>query len=221
MTTVLITLGDSWPEGAELNPGEYRYGELLQQQLGYDKFYNYGKGGTSNEHMILQLQTYLQNDYRPDHQVTSIFFLTNPNRTIYFPKDGGFNVHGEAQQHWDQDARQVFMKNWLHFYDTDITTLRNSIAISALQQWCKVANIKDYYFSGWVKYNHWLPVVDTGKIWAQGNETAADWFGATKHNGEHLLNVGDNQYIRPNFAHPNQAGHQLIANKLAKWIQNK
>ena len=36
--------------------------------------------------------------------------------------------------------------------------------------------------------------------------------------GKHLLNVKENQYIQPNFAHPNQLGHQLIADKLASWI---
>ena len=78
--------------------------------------------------------------------------------------------------------------------------------------------INDFYFAGWVRYPEWLPGVDTSKIWKQGTETAADWFGATDYNGEHLLNVADNEFIRPNFAHPNQLGHELIASKLEKWI---
>jgi len=33
--------------------------------------------------------------------------------------------------------------------------------------------------------------------------------------------VENNQYIRPNIAHPNQLGHDLIAGKLHGWIQAK
>lgn len=44
--------------------------------------------------------------------------------------------------------------------------------------------------------------------------------GAELGNGEHLVNVQNNQYIRPNFAHPNQLGHELIAKQLHSWIQS-
>ena len=221
MTQVLVTFGDSWPQGVELEPNVPRYGEILCQQLGFDQFYNYGQGGTSNEHMILQLQNYLQQQWDPDHRVVAVFFLTNPYRTFYFPTDAGFNIHGPERQNWNKEAREVFAKNYLHFYSDDVAVMRNSLAITALQQWCKLHNISDYYFSGWVKYTHWLPMVDTDKIWAGGQETAGDWFGASAHNGEHLINIENNPYIRPNFAHPNQLGHELIANKLAHWIRNK
>ena len=33
------------------------------------------------------------------------------------------------------------------------------------------------------------------------------------------IDVEDNEYIRPNFAHPNHNGHALIAKKLAEWIK--
>ena len=218
MTKVLLTLGDSWPEGVELQSTDRCYGETLKQLLEFDKFYNYGQGGSSNEHMILQLQNYFENHHRFDHQITAVFFLTNPHRTVYFPPDAGFSVHGYERQNWNQEAKEVFMKNWLHFYSDKNAIMRNSIAITALQQWCKLHNIDDYYFSGWVKYTQWLPMVNTDKIWAKGLETAADWFGASDHNGEHLTNVSNNQYIQPNYSHPNQLGHDLIANKLRTWI---
>lgn len=218
MTKVLLTLGDSWPEGVELKSTDRCYGEILKQLLEFDEFYNYGQGGSSNEHMILQLQNYFEKHHRPDHQTTAVFFLTNPHRTAYFPLDAGFNVHGHERQTWNQEAKDVFMKNWLHFYSDKNAIMRNSITITALQQWCKLHNIDDYYFSGWIKYTQWLPMVNTDKIWAKGLETAADWFGATDHNGEHLLNVGNNLYIQPNHAHPNQMGHNLIADKLKTWI---
>ena len=219
MKTVLLTFGDSWPQGVELGDGK-RYGEILQEQMKFDEFYNYGRGGTSNEHMLQQLQKYIDEDHQPDHKTTAIFFLTNPHRTAYWPHDSDFNVHGEYRQHWNEEAKQVFMKTWLHFHTDEVTVMRSSLSVCALQKWCEHCGIEDYYFSGWQKYPTWLPFVNTDKIWAKGQETVADWFGAPDHNGENLYNVENNPYIRPNVCHPNQLGHQLIADRLQGWIQS-
>jgi hypothetical protein len=206
---VLITFGDSWPEGAELGNG-LRYGEILRDQLSYDKFYNYGSGGASNEDMLYQLQHYLSNHYQDSDQVTAVFFLTNPARTAHFPRF----------MSWD-DASVKLKEIYVHFHSGEHEIMRSSATVSALQAWCDCLGLDDYYFLGWVKYTKWLTGVNTSKIWAQGNETAADWFGASSHNGEHLTDVGNNPYIYPNFAHPNQLGHQLIADQLRSWIQLK
>jgi lysophospholipase L1-like esterase len=207
MSRVLITLGDSWPEGAELGNGR-RYGELLHEQMPYDEFYNYGSGGASNEDMLYQLQRYIAEHHDNTKQVTAIFFLTNPARTAHFPRF--FN--------WESTADSKIKELYMHFHCQEHEVMRSSATVSALQAWCATLGFDDYYFSGWVRYPVWMPGVNTDKIWAQGNETAADWFGASKHNGEHLLDVGNNIYIRPNFAHPNQLGHQLIADRLISWI---
>jgi lysophospholipase L1-like esterase len=208
MQQILLTLGDSWPEGAELNFGDKRYGELIQDVLGYDKFYNYGSAGASNEDMMYQLQRYIAESHEPGNQVTAVFFLTNPARTAHFPRFFS----------WEADLNTKMKEVYLHFYRKEHEVIRSSSTVSALQAWCANLGFDDYYFSGWVRYPVWLPGTNTNKIWAHGNETAADWFGASKHNGEHLLDVKDNRYIHPNFAHPNQSGHELIANKLTGWI---
>jgi lysophospholipase L1-like esterase len=208
MQRILLTLGDSWPEGAELNFGDKRYGELIQTALEYDEFYNYGSAGASNEDMMYQLQRYIAESHEPGNQVTAVFFLTNPARTAHFPRFFS----------WEADLNTKMKEVYLHFYRKEHEVMRSSTIVSALQACCSNLGFDDYYFSGWVRYPAWLPGTNTNKIWAQGNETAADWFGASKHNGEHLLDVKNNAYIRPNFAHPNQLGHELIANKLIGWI---
>jgi len=210
MSRVLITLGDSWPEGAELGSG-LRYGELLHKQMQYDEFYNYGSGGASNEDMLYQLQSYIAEHHNESKQVTAIFFLTNPARTAHFPRF--FN--------WESTADSKIKELYMYFHRREHEVMRSSATVSTLQAWCATLEFDDYYFSGWVRYPTWLPGVDTDKIWAQGQQTAADWFDASDHNGEHLINVENNQYIRPNIAHPNQLGHDLIAGKLQAWIQSK
>ena len=217
MTTVLLTLGDSWPLGAELGDG-LRYGEILQDRLNYNEFYNYGSGGASNEDMLYQLQHYIANRYSPDNEVTAVFFLTNPARTAHMPRTASLDATSDERRHWPPDAKQFVRDLFLHLHTPEHEIMRSTATVTTLQTWCARHCIQDYYFSGWVKYPTWLPGVDLDRIWAQGTETAADWFGASSHNGEHLINVADNVYIKPNFAHPNQLGHQLIADRLASWI---
>jgi hypothetical protein len=223
MQQVLLTLGDSWPQGGELKRdlGQVPFGDLLKDQLGFDRLYNYGSPGASNEDMLFQLQQHLKNHWNKDDCTVAIFHLTNPARTAHLPQQTSLNVNLDERNHWPADAKQFVRDFVLHFHTAEHEVMRSSSTVTALQMWCQTHGIDDYYFSGWVKYSTWLPGVNTKKIWHAGKETAADWFGATDHNGEHLLGVVDNVYIRPNFAHPNQLGHQLIADKLANWIRTK
>ena len=205
MINVIATFGDSWPEGAELGSGK-RYGDILKETYGFDEFYNYGSGGASNEDLMYQFQTHVEKIHQPSHNLIALFFLTNPSRTAHFPRFMPLIS--------DPQFKEAFM----YFHRTENEIMRSSSTVSALQMWCQNLKIDDYYFAGWNRYEKWLPGVNLEKIWAGGKETVADWFGASKHNGEHLLDVGDNPYIRPNFCHPNQLGHQLIADRLAAWI---
>ena len=203
----LATFGDSWPAGAELKDSNKRYGLLLQPRLECDEFWVNAVGGTSNEHMIQQLLEFVELKKDNDEAI-GIFHLTNPARSLYWPS--GMSWH-------DIQNNDFFKTTFLHFHESD--WLRNNIAIMTLQCLCKHYGIQDYYFSGWVRYETWMPGIDTSKIYKQGKETAADWFGATSYNGEHMLDAGNNQYIKPNLTHPNELGHELIADKLEKWIK--
>lgn len=206
---VLVCFGDSWPEGAELGDG-LRYGEILRDRLQFDQFYNYGSAGASNEDMCYQMQEFLRDHWRQQDAVTAIFFLTNPARTAHWPRFYNWD-HGLSQ------TRQIFQ----HFHSPHHEVMRSSLAVSALQHWSDRHDIRDFYFAGWVRYPTWLAGVDVDRIWQAGQETCADWFGANDHNGECLINVEHNPYIRPNRAHPNQLGHNLIADKLEPWICGK
>jgi hypothetical protein len=222
MAKILVTLGDSWPIGGELklDQGEVPYGNLLQVSMGFDKLHNYGSGGASNEDMLYQLQRFVAESWTPGDSVTLICFLTNPARSAHWPRFGTWNEQDREWKHWPIDAKEWARELFMHFHRNEHEVMRSSATVTTLQSWCKHHQFVDYYFAGWVRYSTWLPGVDTDKIWAQGNETAADWFGATNHNGEHLLNGKGNQYIHPNLTHPNQLGHALIAKKLQAWIQS-
>jgi hypothetical protein len=233
MQRVLLTLGDSWPEGKELKKelGQVPYGVLLKNQLGFDQLYNYGSPGASNEDMLFQLQDYLKHRWNKTDHTVAVFHLTNPARTTYFPRFASLDVNLKEREHWPTDATRLIQDFALHFHTDHHELMRSSTTVTALQMWCQMHGIDDYYFSGWIKYPEWLPGVNTEKIWQAGKETAADWFGVgdswiTAKKSSYLfrkllLGKTDNIYIHPNIAHPNQLGHQLIADKLATWISTK
>ena len=200
---ILLTIGDSWPMGAELNEGANPYGYWLTQKLGCDKWINLASPGASNEHSLFNLEKYLQSHSEQD-TVIAVFFLTNPARCMYKKQDFLYTADSEQQQ------------QMLHFHSYD--WFRNSVNVMAMQSLCQQHGIDDYYFAGWVKYLHWFHGVNLDKVWQKGKETAADWFGASDHNGEHIVNANTNPFIMPNFAHPNEKGHQLIADQLFHWI---
>ncbi len=222
----LVTFGDSWPQGGELKEdlGQYPYGRQLADQYQYD-FVNYGSAGVSIEDMVLQLDDFCNQDKlrlltSPPEDTLAIFFLTNPARSMHWPSGMSWIQDSDEELQRLAGNGADFVKALkLHFHDNNKDNIRASMAVITLQQMCKTLNINDYYFAGWIRQTDWLPGVDTDKIYKGGNETAADWLGATDHNGEHLLGVQDNEYIRPNFAHPNHNGHALIAKKLAEWMK--
>jgi hypothetical protein len=204
MSSVLVTLGDSWPQGAELAPDQKPYGYFLQQHLDIRSWVNLGEGGTSNEHLILQLQKFLlTNVHTP---VTAVFFLTNPARSLYW--------HGDM---FYPASNEELKRQFLHFHEYD--SLRTAITVAALQKICETNKIHDYYLPGWVQVSNWLPGTNLGKIYDKGKGTASQMLQAEKHNGEHLVDVQENLYIKPHFCHPNENGHRVIAENLAKWIK--
>jgi hypothetical protein len=224
MATVLITFGDSWTDGAELTrEGEMPYGNILSEYLGVDYFYNYAQSGSSNEHLLYQFQDYITHGKQEDHtEITAVFHLTTPTRTAHLPGQQDFNLYGEVIKKWPSEIKDFYKQAFLHFTRPEHEIMRYSSTVGALQQWCKQLNIRDYYFSCWVRYPTWLPGVDTSKIWKQGQETASDWFGCDyKNNGEVLAGIHENQYVYPNQNHANQLGHQLIAERLYQWIREQ
>ena len=83
---------------------------------------------------------------------------------------------------------------------------------------CKHYSIQDFYLPGWQSFNLW-PEVNLDKIYKQGKQSFYELFGL-----EDLIQIVEknrsNVYIRPNLTHPNQFGHQLIADTAYEFISN-
>lgn len=122
MPRVLLTLGDSWPQGGELKGdlGQVPYGDLLKNQLNFDQFYNYGSAGASNEDTLCQLQEYLKNHWQATDNVTAIIHLTNPARTAHLPRFTSLDANSNERAHWPSDAKQFIKDFVLHFHTAEI-----------------------------------------------------------------------------------------------------
>ena len=88
---ILVTFGDSWPQGSELHANEKPYGQLVAKKLGCNVFKNYAHPASSISHLIVQLKNFLHmldNTSQDAKDTVAIFFITGPSRNMVCDKDG-------------------------------------------------------------------------------------------------------------------------------------
>ena len=206
----LVTFGDSWPQGSELLPNEKTFGELVANQLGCKQFKNYAYPASSINHLAVQLKRFLHmlsNSHIADpSDCIAIFFLTDPSRNMVGDKNelwmfqtpnGGFS--GPTQ---DKSLTNIINTNyWKYFYSDKLLDVTNNTTIITLQTMCAIHKINDYYVTGWKSVDFWKEV-DQTKIYSK---TCKDIVQDNKANG----------------GHPNQRGHELIADELIDWIRSE
>ena len=206
---LVVTLGDSWPAGAELDTGEKTFGELIASHYNAE-FYNVAEGGTSNFHLMLQLKKLLSMPDVKDKNVLAIFFITHHSRSLSIEngKVKSLTVHNEDEYYKNfTDETSIFMHN---------------ILFSSLQNVCKVNNISDKYIFGWTKFEL-DNIVDKNKFFNNGETTCLNMFKVYENDptdDPNFIYYDYNHYIRPKVDHPNQLGHKTIANNLINWINN-
>ena len=152
-------------------------------------------------------------DTRKDpSEYLAVFFLTAQDRSmsyldnnwIFQTPNGGAGTKGYKRE-------LVVLTNemyWKYFHSQELTEVTVNTNLVALQSICQQYKIADFYIPGWEKFDTWSEV-NQSKI--------------------HTISCGDvinfdvdildtNPYIYPNISHPNQLGHQKIADLLYKWI---
>lgn len=202
----MLIFGDSWPSGSELAPTELPYGTLLANQLACEST-TFAQLSSSIPHLVLQLRLAIAQGFC---NTRAIFFLTGVDRDLIWdnslPKE--LNPASPADVNW-----------YAKYNSHELTTYRVNTTLIALQSMCAKYNIEDYYIWGWDRVDLW-DEVDRTKIY---KDTVADVFleganipvGATKIV---YLKNSKNRFIWPNSGHPNQLGHQRIADLLQEWI---
>ena len=216
MISNLVTFGDSWPAGAELEDRTQAFGHLLAKMSNASVYKNCAIDATSNDRMILQLQEYIRDTASVTDHV-AIFFITSPSRHLHL--DYKNNIKELKVPPDYRTESDPVVANWYRYFHSDPSDYFNLYKLLlSLQRICEQYQIRDYYISGWTNLNFFKkPLgVDTKKIFPR---TCTKMFGLK--NQIEFDNIGQNQYIYPNASHPNEQGHLLIANSLYKWITSE
>lgn len=217
----LLIFGDSWPFGAELRPSQRPYGELLGQKFNVP-IMNWSQASTSIPHMLLQLRMAVdgsntQRRFDPSGS-DAIFFLTSPDRDVMWDHRGDSKeLHLSPSHPSDVDIRW-----YSQFHTPELASFRVNSCLLAIQRFCELHAIRDHYIWGWQRIDLW-PEIHTTRFWRNGGSTVLDLFAENdpiSFNGtlnDYSANKS-NRFIYPNSGHPNQRGHQLIADELHKWL---
>lgn len=210
----LVTFGDSWAYGTELPDGSRTFGQLLADRWDCE-FRNYAQDGASNDHMLWQLQKYHQ-DHGSATQTLAVFFITSPWRSCVIDYDGNpVAIYPWADQSLG-DRNYYYFK---YFHTPEQERFRFQSTVAALQRTSERLGLQDYYIVGWSDCDFQHPGIDQDRIYAAGQKTCADLFGAPSQHEFSL--ASDNPYVYPNQNHPNQKGHELIAEVLHEWINSR
>jgi hypothetical protein len=218
----LLIFGDSWPHGDELDSKEMAYGQLLGQRLGIYNVKNYSSPGTGISHMILQLRAAIRDNQHKGTNKIAVFFLSGQERFMCYHDDKivnlsirGPRINPENNAGILQRMNDLYYK---YFYSDQMRDFFTNTNIIALQSMCRKNGIQDYYIAGWQRFDFW-PEVDLARIYDQGQTSCRELLNMEFDDRDGV--VYNNPYFSPNQSHPNQLGHQLIADTLFDWIKSK
>ena len=207
MLQYLVTIGDSWPAGAELSDPAVSFPVLIAEHLGAESI-NLSQQSTSADQAVYRL---LHNKLNIDWTHTLVLFcLTGVSRSMYIDSQPR-EIHPTSE-----GSESVAYYKYIHSNELDqFNRIRN---ILAAQQFCKVYGCQILFVNNWDKtpdhdvinqnlfYSKTL--TDILNINQQLDDT--DWY-----------NISNHEYIRPNLCHPNIDGHNKIARELSIWIKEK
>ena len=206
MSTLLI-FGDSWPQGSELTGTQKPYGDLLYKQIGCTDVITFAEPSTSIPHLILQLNQALAQGFS---NCKAVFFLSGVDRDLMWE---------DHTVRCISPAVPADVDWYVKYNSPELSQYRVNVTLIALQLLCAKHNIEDYYIWGWDTVDLW-PEVNLKKIYP--NTMADEFLGMVDTPPATTkiiyLTNSSNPYIWPNQGHPNQLGHQKIADILTKWM---
>jgi hypothetical protein len=208
----LIGFGDSWAHGVGLNyPKEKNYLTLLGDKYGLP-VENYAVPSSSVDHMLIQFRNFIHQSYNPENKYQALFFITAKERLLYFDEDTQQIVNTSPCSADVTDQSVGYYRCYTHQLG-DFNINRNILAI---QQLCKVYSIRDHWIPGWQHLELWPSVNRTKFINRCSPVTTL--FSKDREFNSLLDLMNSNCQFLDHTGHPNQQGHQLIADALANHI---
>lgn len=208
--TTLAVFGCSWAVGEEVLPLS-TFGAKLATKLNATDYINLGISASSNSRSVLQLIEYVNSTDAPIENSIAVFLITTPGRECVIP---------QLDPRWPNRVINItslqtdaLTQSWItHFSSIPNQNFILHKNILSMQAICQQQNIRDYYIAGWSDIDFKLPGIDTTKIY---HKSCVQLFGYK--NQDDFLNNPPNQYVEKG-RHPNELGHELIAQTLYNWI---
>jgi len=225
--TSLAVFGCSWAVGIGVAETD-SWGARLSAKLSITNFTNLGINGSSNSRSVLQLLDYVKRTDIDIENSIAVFLITTPARecilldklrqpvdttkSIFDVDDlDGFTVVDLRSGQTDE-LSQNYVKHFTSISTLNFNLHKNVLSMQAI---CRQYKIQDYYIVGWSDLDLNLPGIDTDKIY---HKSCSQLFGF-KNLTDYSKKLS-NQYLRI-CGHPNELGHELIAQTLYTWITNQ
>jgi len=226
---LLVWFGDSWVYGSGLQGRvQNRLSSIIQDLLGLPTI-NCAQPGTSVGHLLYSIRKIERiRQWFPTKKIYAIFGLTSPYRLCIETYDG--KVQTISHRNFDKEAFVDFGKDIL----SDHYVLKETcVAMSWLTHECLsrkipfrfvniLGNYNDYtksHFSKYIDWSNWL-VSPTWSMYSElFNLTDIDFskiglLEKTSHGKIHLKKY----FLEHDTTHPNKDGHQRLALKLYKEV---
>jgi hypothetical protein len=203
----LIVFGDSWPAGVgAVNPAEDGFASLLGKKLNRSVI-NLSQPATSISHATWQLINFLK-DYTPDQYNDKILFcLTGKTRSWHFKNNEILELH----------PTRVDMANKVYYsyvHSEELSNAERDKNIILVESLCQRFSLPVYFVVNWdeqpvhqlINLNNFYP---TSLL----NLFNLDNLPEEKFTSDYINNIYMTQF------HPNNLGHQVIADALFNWIK--
>jgi hypothetical protein len=207
MVANLVTIGDSWPAGAELkNPKLLSFPALIGERL-HIKSINLAVPATSADQA---LYTLINASLPICNNTLVLFCLTGISRSMNIKDDRPKEIHPTS----NTPASKAYYK-FIHSNQLDkFNRIRN---ILAAQHFCQKVGCKILFVNNWdqTPRHH---AVDESLFYTK---TLTEILNLKHDDSEFDNNMSKHEYITPNLCHPNVNGHSIIAEELSNWIKEK
>lgn len=207
----MVVFGDSWPRGAELNdPLNNAFPTLIGKQLNLE-IINLAEAASSTDQAVYQ---FLKNiDLWKNKHTAVLFCLTSIARSMYFDASGKINeIHPTRSD-------LPSLNYYIHIYSEQLGKTNQIKNVLLVQSVCKQFDVPVFFVTNWNDLpDHVL--IDQEKIY---KKSLFEIIGLTninsESNGSFLTQLRSCDLIKPNFTHPNEKGHQIIASELSIWLK--
>lgn len=216
--------GDSWVEGAELANSDDAFPKIVSEESGAECV-NLGQSASSIDEMSYH---FFQNYQSMGKKDVVFFCLTVPHRTSIF--ENGRLKRLTPQYIYKQHHPHPYNTQWYKYFDNEEQRLYNrDRTIDLLYFWTQSLGVKCWFANIWsVDTDHVMDVTPESSWLIPRNDCLASAILPIIHKDN--LHMSDNpdltneqwllqqsaidEFIKPNWAHPNEIGHRQIANKI-------